>query len=318
VLFGQLELTVWETVSFLGVDVPLAALTSAGLLLFNLLLLALFFKELRAATFDAAMATSLGIPAGLIHYLLMGITAATVVMAFKSVGSILVVAILIVPAACGMLMCERLITLILVSLAVAAGSAALGHVLAKVLPPLIFGPLGFPQVTDAGTPGMMAVACGLFFVLFLLISPRQGLISRAIARVRLTLKMAADDILASLYRKQEGVAEGTSLRKDVRRETAWIGPWTWSLAVWILQRRGWVQGQSDLALTPAGIEQASTLVRSHRLWESYLHKHFSLSDAELHGSAHLVEHFLDRDLQTQLDQELDSPPLDPHGKSIPP
>jgi manganese/zinc/iron transport system permease protein len=318
VLFGQLELAVWETVPILGLDVPLAALTSGGLLLVNTLLLMLFFKELRVATFDAAMATSLGIPASLIHYLLMGATAATVVMAFKSVGSILVVAILIVPAACGLLVCERLLTLILLSLAVAAGSALLGHLLAKTLPPMIFGPLGFPEVRDAGTPGMMAVACGLFFVLFLLGSPRQGLIGRGISRLRLTLKMAADDILAMLYRKQEGSEAGPAIREDVRRETSWIGPWTWSLAVWSLQRRGWVRGRNDLSLTPAGTEQAAALVRSHRLWESYLHKHFNLSDAGLHGSAHLVEHFLDRELQTQLDEELDSPPVDPHGKSIPP
>ncbi|HWL09900.1 MAG TPA: metal ABC transporter permease, partial [Planctomicrobium sp.] len=108
VLFGQLELAVWDTVKVAGYDVPRAVLSNLFLLLLNGFLTVLFFKELRLAAFDPEQATSLGINARVVNYCLMAMTAVTLVMAFTSVGSILVVAILIVPAACGWLSCERL------------------------------------------------------------------------------------------------------------------------------------------------------------------------------------------------------------------
>ncbi|WP_437227680.1 metal ABC transporter permease [Planctomicrobium sp. SH661] len=317
VLFGQLELAVWETVPVFGTQVPVAALTNGGLLLLNAVLLVLFFKELRVAAFDPEMATSLGIHAGWLHYLLMGFTAATVVTAFTSVGSILVVAILIVPAACAQLVCHRLSTMILLSCSIAAASAALGHLMAKTVPAMIFARLGFPDVQDAGTPGMMAVACGMFFVLLLIFSPQSGVLGRWLSRVSLIFKMATDDVLATLYRYEESSDHRGASPAEVHRQTNWIKPTTWKLVLWRLKSRGLVSGAETLHLTSTGMEQAALLVRSHRLWESYLHKHFQLEDQSLHESAHRVEHFLDRELQSQLDAELESPEVDPQGKSIP-
>ncbi|WP_437186874.1 metal ABC transporter permease [Planctomicrobium sp. SH668] len=317
VLFGQIELTVLDSVPIGGIEIPMAALTNGALLIINGILLMLFFKELRVAAFDSEMATSLGIPAGTLHYLLMGVTAATVVTAFTSVGSILVVAILIVPAACSQLVCNRLWTMISLSLIIAALSAIVGHVLSKTLPVMIFSRLGFPNVQDAGTSGMMAVACGIFFVLFMLFSPQDGLMGRWIAKNSLVFRMATDDILAALFRSQESSGQAGTSPTIIRKMASWISPLTWRLALWRLRAKGLVAGTDSLHLTATGMEQASELVRSHRLWESYLHKHFQLDGGTLHGSADRVEHYLDRDLQAQLDVELDSPHLDPHGKSIP-
>jgi manganese/zinc/iron transport system permease protein len=345
VLFGQLELVVWETVPLFGSHVPLAVLTNAGVLGVNLLLLGLFFKELRISTFDPELATSLGINARVVNYLLMAATAVTVVMAFESVGSILVIGLLIVPAATAALLADRLGTTILLALVIAALSAGLGHLLAKTLPPLLFAPLGFTEVRDAGSAGMIAVACGLFFVSAFLFSPRHGLIGKGIARLRFSLQIAADDVLAILYRFEEqarqagdldssapsGGVSGTATG-EVRGLAPWIGPWLWRITLWRLRRQGLIRsgsvvdaetgtepaGSTDrLHLTDAGRSRAGMLVRSHRLWESYMQKHFTLPEDHLHESAHYVEHFLDRDLSSQLEEELDSPQTDPHGRTIP-
>lgn len=319
VLFGQLELVVWDTVSIGGLEVPQAAVNNSLLLAFNLGLMLLFFKELRVAAFDAELATSLGIPAGIVNYLLMGVTAATVVLAFESVGSILVVAILIIPAACAVLWCERLSSLIAVSLGIAAASAVLGHVLAKTVPGYIFGALGMPDVQDAGTPGMMAVACGLLFLGSFLLSPRHGLAGRWLVRGNLVLRMAAEDLLATLYRFEERDGSGSISESRLREETAWISPWTRRWVSWRLRRRGLVSdGGRHVQLTEEGRQRAQELIRGHRLWEVYLNRHFELREDHLHESAHRVEHFLDRELRAQLEDELDSPETDPHGTSIPP
>ena len=78
VLMGVVETTVLDTVY----GIPRAALVTGAALIVNLLLLAVFYKELRIAAFDPALASSLGIPASVMHYGLMAVTAATLVAAF--------------------------------------------------------------------------------------------------------------------------------------------------------------------------------------------------------------------------------------------
>ncbi len=70
-----------------------------------------FYKELVISSFDAGLATSLGIPAPTVHFLLMGWLAIVIVSAFESVGAILVIAMLIVPGATASLIASRLPTL---------------------------------------------------------------------------------------------------------------------------------------------------------------------------------------------------------------
>ena len=322
VLFGQIELITLDTVAWGSWRIPRAIILNGSLLLINTILLVLFYKELRISAFDPDLATSLGIPAGWINTLLMGVTAATLVMAFESVGSILVIALLIVPAASGLLLCDRLSSLIFVSLLIAAGSAVFGHVLARSVPAAVFVPLGFSEIQDAGTAGMMAVACGIIFTAVLLFAPRNGLLGRFAQRLVLQRKIAADDILTTVYRFQEPPVLTMATAENVRAETLWIHPFVRRLAIRHLKGQQFLEeGPGDeagtLTLTEQGREQAAVLVRSHRLWESYLQKHFELPSDHLHESAHRVEHYLDTELQSQLADELDSPDTDPHGRSIP-
>jgi manganese/zinc/iron transport system permease protein len=74
----------------------------------------LLFKELRIAAFDPALATTQGFNATLLHYLLMVFVAAATVASFEAVGSILVIAMLVCPAATARLMTDRLAAQIVV------------------------------------------------------------------------------------------------------------------------------------------------------------------------------------------------------------
>ena len=321
VLFGQLQLTFLDQIDVAGVPLPRALVTNGTLLLLNALLLGLFYKELTLATFDPELAQTLGINARVMHFVLMGITAVTIVMAFKTVGSILVIGLLIVPAATALLLTTRLQRAILLSLSVAGLSAAGGHVLAKTLPAMVFSRLGFAQITDAGTAGMIAVACGLMFVAAFFLSPHGGILAKSADRFRLVLKIAKDDVLSTMYRFEEQRPDTDVRIADVRRETPWIGLTSWRLAIWKLSRQQFITfldaSRETLRLTPEGRDAAVALVRSHRLWESYMQKHFELPDDHLHASAHYVEHYLDQEMQQQLEEELDSPARDPHGREIP-
>lgn len=307
VLFGSLELTVLDTVRMGPLEVPKAILVNAVVLLLNGILLSLTFKEVRLSAFDPDMANTIGINSRFVHYALMAVTALAVVAAFETVGSILVVGLLIVPPATALLLSRRFLNVMLLSLGIGAAASLAGHVLARAAAPAIFAKLGYPEVQAAGTSGMIATAAGLLFTLAAALKWMEA----AGHRLRLTFRIAAEDQLGALYRLEEPGAIGT--------ETSSIGQtWLQRLALWRLRGRGEVERQeAGFALTSRGRETAVRLVRAHRLFESYMQRHFQIPDDHLHATAHNVEHFLDEELQGILEEELDRPDQDPHGRAIP-
>jgi len=163
--------TILDTAPFLGLQIPRAALVLGGVLLTNLLVITLLFKELRLSAFDPALADTLGFPSRLLHYLLMTLVAVTTVASFEAVGSIIVIAMLIVPPATALLLTRSLVPMIGLASLVAIASAALGHLGALTVPRWF----GFESTTSSG---MMAAAAGLLFLLAWLFSPTDGLLPR--------------------------------------------------------------------------------------------------------------------------------------------
>lgn len=70
-------------------------------------IIALFYKELVLMAFDPVAAEAQGLPTGLLHYLLLSLLAVTIVVAIQTVGIVLVVALLVTPAATGFLVVRR-------------------------------------------------------------------------------------------------------------------------------------------------------------------------------------------------------------------
>lgn len=313
VLYGSLEATTRSS-TLAGTRIPLAAVVNGLMLLVNGLLIALFFKELRLNTFDPELGASQGLRPGWMSLALMSVTAATVVAAFESVGAILVIAMLIVPGATARLLTDRLSTMLALSLVVAAVGAVLGHVFAITLPAIICSRMGFPEVEDASTAGMMAVStCGLF-ALALLASPQHGIAHAQLDRLRLRLRIAREDLLGRLYRREESATAGSPIRVDDSTQSGWL---QWMARRSLLRQHLIQAGAAGDSLTESGISVARSLVRSHRLWEAYMARHFNLPGDHLHATAEQVEHFLGPELQAELASELDQPTTDPHGKSIP-
>src|SRR5690606_11933983 len=105
----------------------------------------------------AGLAAALGLAPGLIHYGLMTLVSITAVGAFDSVGSVLVVALMIAPPAAAYLLTDRLGHMIGISAALGAVSALAGYWLASAL--------------DASIAGAMATMAGVVFGLALLLAP---------------------------------------------------------------------------------------------------------------------------------------------------
>ncbi|MCO8124592.1 metal ABC transporter permease [Stieleria sp. TO1_6] len=309
VLYGSIELTPLDTVAIGDWDVPRAALMLAGVTLLNALFVGLFFKELRLTSFDPALATTMGISAKSMHYVLMVLVSITAVACFESVGSILVVAMFVVPAAAAYMLTDRLGVMILISVILAVASAVLGHLMALTVPTWF----GYRSTT---TSGMIAVAAGGLFLFAAALGPRHGVLVKWARRQILSLQILCDDIVAFLFRGEE--AERPHPTTEHLASELFASRWSMKLAQIILRWGGELGGGSEaLELTEAGRERGRRLVRSHRLWEQYLVDQAGRDTEQIHDKAERFEHFTDRSLRDELARETDGPELDPHGSPIP-
>jgi manganese/zinc/iron transport system permease protein len=312
VLYGAIELVPLDTMSLAGFAVPRASAWLGVTLALNAAFVLLFYKELKISAFDPQLATALGINARAMHYSLMTLVAVTTVAAFEAVGSILVIAMLIVPAAAAHLLTDRLHTMIIVSLVIAAVCAALGHLVAITVPPWF----GFQ---DTNTAGMMAAVAGAVFAVVMLGAPRHGVVSKLVHRAALSAKILQEDVLALLYRLEELNRAGIGTVSPAFVANAiGAGRWRVRLALWRLARAGKLAGgDGGHALAEAGRAEARQLVRTHRLWESYLHRVLNLPADHVHAPAERLEHATTPAMREQLAASTGQPQRDPHGKHVP-
>ncbi len=307
VLYGAIE-TVWA-----GEGAPGAVYVLGGALVLNGLFTIVFYKELKICSFDPSLATTLGISARGMHYALMTLVAVTTVAAFEAVGSILVIAMLIVPAATAYLLTDRLHLMIILSLVVAVASAVLGHVAAITVPAWFGG-------TDTSTAGMMATMAGALFAIAMVAAPRHGVVNKVFHRALLRLRIVEEDVLGLLYRLEEmpdqvrPASAPSFVASAIQSGPVWA---RWALAR--LRRKGKiVWGPAGYGLADSGRTEAQRLVRTHRLWESYLHTFLKLPADHVHATAERLEHVTTPAMRERLADKTGQPDRDPQGKQVPP
>jgi manganese/zinc/iron transport system permease protein len=298
---GSLTSVALDTASVAGWEVPRQLITVVPMVVLNLAAILIFWKELKISSFDPAMATTMGYSATLLHYALMALVAMTSVASFQAVGSILVVAMLIVPPATAQLLCDRLSRMVLLACVFAVASAVGGYWLA--------------HRWDVSPAGAMAVFAGGMYTVAVLFAPKYGIVSAVVRNLQTSLRILREDILAMLYRDEELGGRPLSASNAV---AAVGGGWLARWALGMLKRRGRVTVAADgLQLTDDGRERAKRLVRGHRLWEAYLVKHLGLPLDHVHAPADRVEHFISEPLRDELQKAVDDPQQDPHGRAIP-
>jgi len=182
-LMGNLESLIWfaadgwhsladpEALTGLPDELGRLAIVAA---VFSILML-VFWRPLKIATFDEGFARTIGLPTNAIGLGVVAVSAVAAVTAFDAVGSIIVIAMFICPPATARLLTDRLEHQVLLSIAVAMAAAVLGYVLAG------YGPLwlGFEHAVSAA--GMIVTVSGLMLAAACLFGPRRGG-SRAMTR----------------------------------------------------------------------------------------------------------------------------------------
>jgi len=274
------------------IDLWVSAFVGAGVLS----VLILFFRHFQLATFDPVMAASIGLPVMLLDYLLTTCVSLVVVSAVSMVGVILVVGLLITPAATAYLLCDRLDKMMALSALFGVTSVVGGLYLCVWL--------------DSAGGGAIMLFCTLQFLVVLFIAPKYGLLFRWIRLHNLVPQQAVEDVLTTVLRNKKPasvdiirkyVDQGKNLDKVLKRMT---------------QDGLLTQQNQDYALTDKGYKEAYTVLRAHRLWESYLES-IGTPETEVHSIAHRLEHLDQAQTSAYLDEKLGSPKTDPHGKKIP-
>lgn len=164
VLLGELAFAPFDRLIISGTDVgPKSLWTIGTILLITITLLIAFFKELKVSTFDKGLAASLGFSPAIIHYGLMSVSSVTTVGAFDAVGSILVVALMIAPAATAYLLTTDLKKMLSLSIGFGIFSAIFGYWVAHWL--------------DASIAGSITTVLGILFLMVYLFAPSKGIIA---------------------------------------------------------------------------------------------------------------------------------------------
>jgi manganese/zinc/iron transport system permease protein len=169
-IYGEIAFTPFRTLELVGVTVPQSIVVLGLVAAVNLALVVAFWKELKVTTFDPSFAAVNGFSPTLVSRVLLGAVAITAVTAFESVGAILVVTMLIVPAATAYLLCDRLLPMVLTTIGIGWFAAIGGQQAATAI--------------DSSLAGMMGLVAAAAFVLALLLSPSHGLLATRARRRR--------------------------------------------------------------------------------------------------------------------------------------
>jgi len=288
-ILGQAAAVNARDVSIIG-GVSLAVTLTCGLLL----------KEFTLLSFDSRFAASRGWPVGLLDLALMGLVVAVAVVGMQSVGLVLVVALLITPAAAARFWTDHLPTMTVTAAGLGGLGAYLGTLASTVVPRLAAGAT------------IILVGSALFAVSMVL-GARRGVVWRLWWRHRLRRSIGREHLLRAVYEFIESHSDGEpEIAKTPVPLAALPEMRSWSqrrLGTLVDRaiRAGLLQRQNgSLRLTSAGAAEARRLVRNHRLWELYLIHYADVAPSHVDRDADHIEHVLGPEIVAELERLLEA------------
>jgi len=283
-----------KTASMVGSDFLVVALVSGLACGIAILLL----KEFTLLCFDESFAAAEGWPVLLLDVLLLALVTAVTVVGLQSVGLILVIAFLIIPAAAARFWTERLGVMLVLSGLIGAFSGWLGASLSALLPR-----------TPAGA--VIVIAAAAIFLLSMFFGRKRGVVPRYLDHRRLRRRVGRQHLLRSIYEILESDGTLPVTNHPVSR-------------LLLLEHRSWPPRElhrllalarredhleptakaSDILLSESGFGEAARITRNHRLWELYLIRHADIAPSHVDRDADMVEHILGPEMVRELEREL--------------
>ena len=260
-------------------------------------------KELRLLSFDQRFAATQGFPVFVLDMLLMTLATGVTVIGLQSVGLLLVVAMLIIPAAASRFWTNSLGRMTYISAGIGAASAALGVLASALFPRLAAGAI-------IVLTGSALFAFSMFFGI------RRGILIRLLTQYRLRHRVGRQHILRACYELLElrfledpGLDHQLTEHLVTVRDLLPLRSWTARRLERLLQRaerHELLVGVRDgvYRLTRRGADAAQQVVRNHRLWEMFLIEHADIAPSHVDRDADDIEHLLGSDVVRELEHLL--------------
>ena len=261
----------------------------------------LFFKELRLTCFDRAFARVRGFHTLAYDLLIMALVMLVVVVGLQAVGVVLVIAVLIIPAAAARFWTNHTGPMAILAGLLGGLGGWIGTLLSALAPGLPAG-------------AMVVLALAGIFTVSLLFGRRRGIIHRTMALRRARLNMARDHALRAVWEELERTGTEECLATNLGFQRSWGT----LRSVEPLANEGLLQlrheaGDVRIGFTPRGRRQAMDVVRRHRLWEHYLIRRANYDVDHVDRGADDLEHLLPEELLNELEADLQA-----SGETLPP
>ncbi len=266
--------------------------------------IALMYPYLKVFTFDPDFATSAGLPVRLLSVVLSSLTVLAVATGIQAVGVVLMAALVITPGAAARLFTKQLGSMLGVAMVIGMVSAVGGVIISAQAPSMPTGP-------------WIVVVLSMIAIMSFLFAPKRGIVVRQRKKNQHARKIADENVLKLLYHHIES-SDRSSFAPSELLAARRFDTNEFESGVKRLLRNGYVEQKDEmLSLTPSGLEEATRVVRIHRLWELYLNERLNLPADHVHHDAEAIEHIITPELEAALVHELGYPSFDPHLSTIP-
>lgn len=283
--------------------------------LFVIVVIILFYKELQVMAFDRQYAKSLGIQAKKIDLLVFVLIVLAVVIGIRSVGVVLMSAMLIAPPAAARQYTNKLSIMFLLAGIFGLISGFFGNYFSVEISKALTQESSGSRITFPTGPMIVIVASSIC-LLSLMFAPKRGLLLRLTRVIRFRYQCICENLLKAIWRF--GPEKTVSFDEIIKHQSA--SPWYLRFVLSRLVGNGWVEELpgGEYRLSAEGELWASKIVRMHRLWEVYLVDYLGVGVERVHRSAEEMEHILTPELERELTLLLKDPKQDPHRQPIPP
>jgi manganese/zinc/iron transport system permease protein len=301
-----------KTASMIAEDAMLIASVTGCVLLVALLL----YRPLQLLCFDEGYAASQGWPVLWLDGLLMALVVAITIVGLQAVGLIMMIALLVIPAAASRFWTHQLPKMLPLSAVLATLSCLVGATISAITPRVPSG------------AAIVLIAVGTFLV-SMFFGKARGIYWNWLRNWKLKSSYDREHLLRDLYELVEVDRDQKKLGKQaltdilisvdvIEKRRLWSHGRMLRL-LYRLQLQGLVlmQGKDLVRFTASGCKEAERLTYDHRLWELYLMTYADVDPLRVDRSADDTEHALDPEiigsLKAMIDKEWNGEfPPSPH------
>jgi len=265
------------------------AMTMLGVAVGIILITGILRKEYTLLCFDEKFSITQGWPVLRLDVALMGMVAIVTVIALQSVGLVLAVAMLIIPAASARYWARNVTSMLIVAAFIGCLSGWLGATVSALIPRMPTGPI-------------IVLICGFWFIVSFIFGRNDGIIMSQLVRIRLNRRVAMQHLLRAMWEAIEKEQERSIFVEAIVSKRSWNKAFV-ERQLRRAKSRGYVtkRDATSWCLTDEGAGEANRIVRNHRLWEVYLINFADIAPSHVDRDADMIEHVLGGDMVHKLE-----------------